>query len=165
MKQFTCGSCRNHAGFSPAGVVLGVAACLLLGGCGEEADSLVRAPVGGTIFVSGKPLASGIVRFVPIGETDGPMTIATVRDGCFSLVAEEGPVVGTHRIEIVATDFLGFDPGNQEAAERARKTSGNQLPRSPVPPRYRFNSPLMAEIPPQGDINLNFDLTSNRPNA
>lgn len=146
-------------------LAVGGLACLLITGCRGDANSLVRAPVNGTIFVSGKPLASGVVRFVPIGETDGPVTTATVDDGCFSLTAETGPVVGKHRVEIAATNFLGFDLGNQEAAERAARAGGTAIPRNPVPLRYSQNSPFMAEIPPQGVNTLDFIIEAGRSNS
>ena len=165
MKPSTSDFRGNHARPFPGSIVVGVLACLLFGGCGESADSLTRAPVSGTIFVSGRPLASGVVRFVPTGETEGPVTIATVNEGCFSLTDENGPVVGTYRVEIAATNFLGFDPGNQEAAEqamRAARAGEKPLPRNPVPLRYRRDSPLMAEIPPQGINTLDFVIGAGR---
>lgn len=146
---------------TPAAMALFAAAALVsVPGCGVE-DSIPRASTSGVVYTDGVELASGAVRFVPVEGTPGPAVVAPVRDGYFALPAENGPIVGTHRIEIVATNFLGFDPGDQEAAERALRESGGKLPRSPVPPRYGKKSPLTAEVPPEGAEGLVFLLTSD----
>lgn len=132
-------------------------------GCGSE-EPLTRASASGVVYTDGVELKSGVVRFVPIEGTSGPVVVAPVTDGSFSLTPENGPVVGSHRVEVEATNFLGFDPGDQAAAEQAIRSSGGKLPSSPVPPIYRKRSPLTAEVPPEGAVGLVF-LLSSKPDS
>lgn len=132
-------------------------------GCGGG-ESLNRVPMSGTVFTTGTALKAGTIRFVPIGETKGPTAVSAVIDGAYAFTTEDGPVPGTYRVEVVPSGFLGFDPGDQEAAERAMK-AGMKKPVSPVPPGYGAESPLKAEVAAGGAQGLNFLLTAKRPAA
>ncbi|MGC1274571.1 MAG: hypothetical protein WBC44_12775 [Planctomycetaceae bacterium] len=138
--------------------VLAVAALTAAAGC--ESESLPRASVSGVVYADGQELQSGVIRFVPINGTKGPIVTVPVAEGSFSLSAENGPVIGSHRVEVQATDFLGFDLGDQAAAEQAIRATAGRLPKSPVPAGYGERSPLTAEISPEGAEGLVFLLTS-----
>lgn len=138
--------------------ILAVASLTAVAGCGSE--SLPRASVSGVVYADGQELQSGIIRFVPINGTKGPIVTVPVAEGAFSLSAENGPVIGSHRVEVQATDFLGFDLGDQAAAEQAIRAAAGRLPKCPVPPGYDERSPLTAEISPEGTEGLVFLLTS-----
>lgn len=143
--------------------LLTIMAAFSLAGC--DAPSVVRAPVSGAVFVGATPLKAGNIRFVPLPPTAGPMATAVVVDGRYELSAENGPVPGAHRVEVVATDHLGFDPGDEAAAAAALKANAGRLPSSPVPAGYGARSPLTADIPPEGRDDLNFLLTRGGPTA
>lgn len=116
--------------------------------------------------IGSEPLEAGVIRFVPVGGTKGPMATVAVADGCYAVSAADGPVVGTHRVEIEATDFLGFPPDDEAAARRALRATGGRLPPSPVPAGYSGRrSPLTADIPPEGREELNFRLAPRGPTA
>lgn len=77
--------------------------CLMLfAGCGDGRPK--RVPVSGRVLIDNKPLTSGYVRVVPAGDREAKGTIGP--DGRFTLTtfdANDGCVVGTHPIAIIAT--------------------------------------------------------------
>jgi hypothetical protein len=140
----------------PFGLSTSALFLLALGGCGSG-DGLSRVPVGGTVAVDGAPLRAGVVRFIPVGATKGPAAVATVKDGTFELREHEGPVVGTHRVEIEALNYLDFQLDNEQAFA-ARAASGKPTPRNPIPARFNRESELTVQFSPQGDRDLSFQL-------
>ncbi len=75
-----------------------------------------------------------------------------------TLTEANGPVVGTHRVEVEATEFLGFDPGDETAFHAALARNGGKLPHSPVAASYGRRSKLTADITAEGATELNFML-------
>jgi hypothetical protein len=151
---------RQPPTWRPAGAAALLALASVVG-C-DGAESLARVPVEGSVASAGKPLAAGTVRFVPIDGTKGPTAVTKITDGFYTFTAEDGPVAGTYRVEIApAPDFLGFDPGDQAAAERAMRDRGKR-PKNPVPPGYGEKSPLRAEVTPAGTDDTTFLLTAAR---
>jgi hypothetical protein len=73
----------------------------LLTGC-RRSDDLEVSKVTGTVTYQGKPIPDGEVRFVPTGQTKGPASAGTIRDGKYEVVARGGVPVGTHRVEVRA---------------------------------------------------------------
>ena len=80
----------------------------LLAGCGDGRP--VRVPVSGMVYIDGKPLTVGVVRFVPdkgrpsVGEID--------QSGRFQLSCYEmndGATVGEHHVAVVAAEPLPGD--------------------------------------------------------
>ncbi|MGQ0635639.1 MAG: hypothetical protein ACT4QC_13575 [Planctomycetaceae bacterium] len=128
----------------------------LLAGCGA-ADGPQRAPVAGSVWVDGAPLEEGIVRFIPQGASAGPAAVATIKAGRFELNGSSAPVVGTHRIEIEALNFQGFELDDEKAfADRAG--SGRKLPTSPIPPPYNRDSKKTVTLPASGNQQLEFQI-------
>jgi hypothetical protein len=72
----------------------------------------------------------------------------------------DGPVTGSHRVEIEATDYLGFAIDDESAFAAAKKDKHTQLTRNPVPEIYNRKSTLVAEITTEGSKPLQFDLLS-----
>ena len=136
------------------------ATCALACGCGESEEPFVRAPVQGSVIAGSDALESGTIRFVPIEGTKGPIASAAVKDGHYEFTAENGPPVGKHRVEVVPGNFLGFDPGDQQAAERALRSA--ERPKNPVPRGYGARTPLRAVVEPEGSDHLDFMLTAKR---
>ncbi|QDU96479.1 hypothetical protein [Lignipirellula cremea] len=149
----------DFAGAGRLAAAVGLAILVaLLTGC-SPGDGLTRGAVNGKITLDKKPLPSGVIRFVPVGETDGPAVMAIITEGAYALPQSEGPVVGNHRVEIEATNMLQF-PIDDEAAFAEMAKRGRRMPVNPVPPLYNQSSRLTARIAPEGAIDLNFDLQS-----
>jgi hypothetical protein len=134
---------------------------LALAGCGGG-DDLARVPVAGEVSVDGAPLKSGTIRFIPSAPTAGPAAVATVREGKFELPEAEGPVVGTHRVEIESLDDVGFALDDEQACA-ARAAKGKPLPKNPIPARFNRQSELTASLTAEGDHELRFELNTKGP--
>jgi hypothetical protein len=131
-------------------------AALLLSGCGSG-DGVSRVPVGGEVSVDGAPMKAGTIRFIPNGATTGPAAVATIKEGKFELPQAEGPVPGSHRVEIEAIDYLDFALDDEQAYAK-RAAGGKPMPKNPIPARYNRQSELTAQLPDEGNRELKFQL-------
>jgi len=101
-----------------------IAVALVVGptfGCGGTEERLT--PLYGTISLDGRPLANGLVQFVP-EEPASRTSVASVSAGCFTAMTggRAGVVPGRYRIRVEAR------------AEPVDET--DTLPRSLLPERY-----------------------------
>jgi hypothetical protein len=76
---------------------------LCAGGCGRDAGGPPRAAVSGEVLLDEAPLKAGIIRFVPVNGTKGPVALTIIKDGRYQMSNSDGPVLGKNSIEIVAT--------------------------------------------------------------
>jgi hypothetical protein len=130
-------------------------------GCGRGNGPL-RAAVEGRVDLDGQPLKSGVVRFIPLADTQGPAASATVTDGDFALSESDGPVVGSHRVEIDAIDYFGFAIDDEAAFVRHIEAAPRYArPKSPVPDAYHRRSNLTARIEAGQPNRLRFQLRSS----
>lgn len=90
-----------------------IVTCLALAGvllASSGCDSRpTRVPVAGRVLIDGQPLTTGFVRVIP--ENDRPATGEIGPDGRFVLTTfegEDGCVLGTHRVEIIAKQSQGY---------------------------------------------------------
>jgi hypothetical protein len=113
-----------------------------ISGCSSEPG---RGAIGGKVTLDGQPLARGTIRFLPAGDTQGPMAATEIIAGSYALDEVVGPVVGNHRVEILAdeSDQLPYDI--MDPAEY-QKHGAFPRPRQPIPPRYNKSSTLTATI-------------------
>ncbi len=126
-------------------ILLGLATLMISAlGCGPSGPE--RAPIKGRITLGSAPLAAGQILFVPQAPTAGPTTSAAIKNGEYSLTKEQGPIVGTHRIEVEADLPLGF-PIDDDVAFAQR--NGRPLPTNPVPRQYNRESTLTFEVKPK----------------
>lgn len=137
-----------------------LALAVVAAGCGKG-DGPVRAAASGHVSLDGAPLPAGVVRFIPTGATEGPAAAATVKDGAFELQPSEGPVVGTHRVEIEMLDHWGF-PADDEAAfvQHFEQAPRSKRPKSPIPESYNRRSTLIADIKADQPNEFEFPLHS-----
>jgi len=136
---------------------------LLLVGCGGGSyDSPPRAAVGGTVLLDDVPLNAGVINYIPMGETEGPMTSAPIQSGEFSLPEELGPLVGTHRVEIESRDLGGLAPDDESAIQRLKQQGVKRVKVVNIPPAYNRQSTLQADIQADAENQLEYRLTTKR---
>jgi hypothetical protein len=127
----------------------------MLGGCGG--NTVERGAVHGHITFRGKEIEEGTIVFNPIGETKGPPAGARIVNGDYSIIEMDGPVVGSHRVEIQAfrktgrkvPDLLG------DVSNPNRPMIDEVIPL--LPPQFNLESGLTSTIEP-GDNEVDFDL-------
>ncbi|MDZ4686744.1 MAG: hypothetical protein SH850_16855 [Planctomycetaceae bacterium] len=128
-------------------------------GCGG-ADGPTRTPVNGAVLFDGKPMAAGIIRFIPAEGTKGPAAVGAIADGFYEIPKARGPVVGSHRVEIEGQIDLPFEIDDEQAYAKAfQQTKGKPLPPQPVPAEYNRQSTLTADVLSDGQTKFDFDLT------
>lgn len=143
--------------------VLAALLCLLGAGCADE-EGPERVAVHGTVRLGGEPLASGQIRFIPTDDNAGPAAAATITDGHYEFDDVTGPVVGTHRVEIEATNYLGFEIDDEQAFASFAESGENRNPertRNPVPPVYNDQSTLTRTVEAGDETVLDFELDPN----
>ena len=134
---------------------------MVLCGCGgSDEQELPRAAVSGTVQLDDKPLSKGVIRFVPAEGTQGPKASATISEGKFSLEAEQGPIVGTHRIEIQSTDNGGYAWDDEEALQKLKASGVKRIEAVQVPAIYNSRSTLKETVTSEGPNEFMFDLQS-----
>ena len=124
-----------------------VALVVSAAGCGGSSKVPPRASVSGEVQMDEAPLPAGIIRFVPIDGTKGPVASPRSRRKkrhC-RLSYIEGPVLGKNAIEIVptvaenpiagATDIKAAWTAyaKAKAAESSDKPAPKKLRRNPLP--------------------------------
>jgi hypothetical protein len=152
---------RTHS-ISPSRVALLVLTIVpLAGGCSRGANGPPRAAVRGEVRLDDVPLKAGVIRFVPLGATKGPVALTTIQDGRYELSTSNGPAVGKHSIEIVATTadnpVAGATDIKAAWAEYAR-TNASRDPQITIPKKYNRNSTLSVEVTPKGSNAFDFKL-------
>ncbi len=91
---------------SPPGFLVLLLLACALAGCRDARPT--RVPVSGKVLIDGKPLMVGYIRFVPADARPSGGEIGP--DGRFSLTCydgQDGAVIGTHRVEVAASETLG----------------------------------------------------------
>ncbi len=132
----------------------------LLVGCGGY-DGPQRAAVRGHVTLDGQPLPAGIIRFIPTGGTQGPAATAVISAGDYELPEAEGPIVGSHRVEIEATDYYGFAIDDEAAYLVNIEARKRGMPRNPIPEIYNRHSTLTAEVTNESSQQFDFSLTTS----
>jgi hypothetical protein len=128
-------------------------------GCGAP-EGPERIALSGTVKFDGNHLPAGVIRFLPAGGTQGPATSATIQNGRYEFTKKDGPILGAHRIEIEATEYLGFAMDDEAAFAANIQQNRRALPKNPVPDIYNRQSTLNADVAVEGPREFNFELTS-----
>ena len=139
------------------------AAGIAFAGCNASMTGPPLAPVEGIVLLDGQPLGGATLLFQPQGDTPGQGgTARTGADGRFTLTAfdlgAKGVPAGSYRVTIskqVKPDGTDFQPRPDEDPMLA---AYKEL----LPPQYTdaAQTPLKAEVPPDGAKNLEFKLSS-----
>lgn len=140
--------------------------CLALGmllvavpGCASNQPE--RTALRGGVQFGSDMLAAGRIHFIPTGATKGPAATALIRDGFYEFDRRNGPLVGTHRVEIESQPQMEFALDDEAAyAAAVAKAPRNQpvLPKEPIPARYNRQSELSATIERGKTTSLDFFL-------
>lgn len=118
-----------------------VVVAVAVAGCGSSGPA--RAPIHGKVTVGGQPLAAGRILFTPVAPNQGPATSAVITAGEYTIPKNEGPVVGSNRVEIEADLNLGFAIDDEAAFA---KRGGKPLPPNAIPPQFNRDSQLVVEV-------------------
>jgi hypothetical protein len=149
-------NCRSRRldPWAPLLVLLSLYLASCSGNSGPE-----RVAVQGTIRLGEVPLANGQIRYIPMGETSGPAAVAAITDGQYAFNEADGPIVGTHRIEIESLDRFDFELDDEQAFARSAESGKlRKRPLNPIPAIYNVKSKLTATVERDGDPIFDFDL-------
>ncbi len=104
-------------------------------GC-QKQDQWERVVVSGRVAYQGEPVVGGRIRFEPIGETLGPVSVAVIENGAYRYGRLGGVPVGVHRVRI-----YGTDPENPGGGG-----PGGPPPKELIPPEYNAYSKLELQL-------------------
>ena len=130
-------------------------ALAILVGCNRAPPPPKRGKIEGKVNVNGKPVASGKIRFMAI-DPNGMNVAADIKDGEFSVPAEQGPTKGKYRVEF-----------NVPSATKRRIPNdaipGQFIEEAPetLPPRYHRNSTMTLDYDPATAPTFDYDLRSS----
>ncbi len=140
-----------------SGSVVGILAAVC--GCGRSGPE--RAVVSGKVTFRGKPLKQGQIRFIPLKDSDAPVSGAIILDGQYTADGNGGVPVGTHKVEIIG----GLRTGLSDRAARGgdaqsdRKAKESHV-KTPIPAKYNRQSTLELTVKPgSGSLVHDFTLT------
>lgn len=136
---------------------LALLALVLAAGCGES--GLPRGPITGSVTVGGAPMKGGRILFLPQTPTEGPAVSARIVDGKYELPDDEGPIVGSNRVEVEADLPLSFAIDDEEAFAKAK----GKLPKQPVPPKFNRLSTLSVEVKSGEENRFDLDIPAVPP--
>ena len=133
---------------------------LISTGCSLSGDgSDQRVGVQGSVSLDGKPVEAAAILFhCGAGEAQ-VSAVGYVVDGTYEIPPEEGPLVGTARVEFVP------QPVSQDAMEMALEHEGPPRGRpkyivTPIPRRYGPDSKLTVDVTDSEENTFDFDLQS-----
>jgi hypothetical protein len=138
---------------------------LYLASCSSDSGP-ERVAAHGTVRLGGELLASGQIRFVPSEGATGPAAAASIQNGQYAFSDSDGPIVATHRIEIEATNYLGFEIDDEQAFASFAQSGGTRDRRrtlNPVPQKYNVQSSLTRAVDRDTDPEFDFDLEPATP--
>ena len=109
--------------------------------------------VQGTVTCANAPVPEGMVRFIPIEGTRGPMSVGTIVNGHYHVESHNGVPLGIHRVEVDAWRKTG-----RKVTTRGRfeAESADELVRLGPAEYAEENSPLRIEF--TADSSDRFDI-------
>ncbi len=127
-----------------------LALCGPASGCRQ--DDLDRQVLYGRVTYNGQKITGGDILFVPVGDTVGPITGATIHNGEYRADHRGGVPIGKHTIRV--RGFLGEVPATPQGGP-------DNITYPTVPPEFYTASKIEIELVPgstQGE--KHFDLLS-----
>jgi hypothetical protein len=143
--NLSSGTSRRGTTCRLAGLLVALSSFALTG-CGDSS----RAGVQGKVTLDSAPVDGGRIMFIPT-DSKGRNAYADIKGGKYELAADQGPSLGTHKVEILwfkktGKKVVGSDPPNL-VEEKI------QL----IPEKYNTKSSVKEEIRP-GMNTFNYDL-------
>jgi hypothetical protein len=135
-------------GLRPAFLILALAAWP---GCGGATDDLPREPVYGSVTFEDKPVASGMIQFLPASPEAGTQAGAKIENGSYSVPREGGPVPGKYQVVINASSGDAASPSGAPG-------KAAPVPKEIIPAKYNTRSELTAEVKKGGGNRFDFEL-------
>jgi hypothetical protein len=131
-------------------------AAVLLAGCGGDRGPQ-RVLVSGTVTHNGKPIANGMIRFVPVQASSVPASGAFIVDGKYTIDSHGGVPVGTHKIQIEA--YRPSQNHNNPGARQPPNGPPAGLPQQYLSEKHNVKSQLEITLDPADrKIEKNIDL-------
>jgi hypothetical protein len=125
----------------------------LIVGCVKAPPAPKRAKVEGKVTVNGQPVANGFIRFMAL-DPNGMNSSAAIRDGHFSVPAEQGPTKGKYRVEFNVPSAQKKKVPNDDAPGQFREEASETMPA-----KYNTRSTMVQEIDPDKPQVFDFPLT------
>lgn len=129
------------------------ACCLVASGCGTDRR---RTAISGTVKLDGTPIAEGSIQFIPSDPAAGPTAGAPIKNGAYSIAGEQGPVIGSNKVEIRSNRKTG-----KKVPDAAQPGSMREALEEAIPAAYNSKTTLVVDIKPGVNIE-NFDLKTKK---
>ena len=127
---------------------------ILILGCDRGPAAPKRGKLEGKVTLNGKPVASGKVRLFAI-DPNGTNVAADIKDGAFSVPAEQGPTKGKYRVEFSVPSATKRRIPNDDVPGQFIEEAPETLP-----PRYHRDSQITMDYDPDNPQPFNYDLSS-----
>ena len=122
-------------------------------GCADAPKAPERGKLEGKVTLNGKPVASGLIRFMAI-DPNGTNVVATIADGQYSVPEGQGPSKGKYRIEFSVPSATKRRIPNDDIPGQFIEEAAETLP-----PRYHSKSEITADYDPAQTRPHDFQLT------
>jgi len=130
-----------------------------VGGGGGGGDSLPREAVSGGVSIDGKPLAKGLITFLPADAETATQGGGPILDGKYTIPRDQGLVPGKYKVVVSS-------PENKPEKFPDQGFNNNAPGMLPIPPKevvpsqYNTDSLLTAEVKAGAKNMFDFNLTS-----
>jgi hypothetical protein len=131
-----------------------IAGCFLTPACTRAPEAPPRGKLEGKVTLNGKPVASGLIRFMAI-DPSGTNVVATISDGQYSVPEGQGPSKGKYRIEFSVPSATKRRIPNDDIPGQFIEEAPETLP-----PRYHSKSEITADYDPAQPRSHDFQLTA-----
>jgi hypothetical protein len=121
-------------------------------GCNHAPPAVKRAKVEGKVTVNGQPVANGFIRFMAL-DPKGMNSAATIKDGHYSVAAEQGPTKGKYRLEFNVPSATKKRVPNDDAPGEFREEAPETLPA-----KYNTQSTTVRDVDPDKPQVFDFEL-------
>lgn len=133
-------------------------------GCGGGGEKPIgRKAVSGTVSLDGAPLNRGAIDFRPDGS--GAHVVgggAVIKDGKFSIPANQGLVPGKYKVSISSPDSEGSTPAAAKSAEDQMNAVASAKIKERVAAKYNTATELTEEVKSSGSNEFQFKVESDK---
>jgi hypothetical protein len=127
------------------------AAAAALAGCAGNSGPR-RCAVSGEVKWRGQPLDQGAITFLPDEPSLGSSGGALIKEGRYSIPAQNGLLPGRYKVLVTSADRKGvIDPD-------ALPGPAGPVPKDRVNPKYNAQTTLTAEVKAEGPNTFNYDV-------